>query len=83
MQARAHPTAGSTLIVMLRDRPTEAGDHPFPHLVERTQLLARFNEWEEHAKLGAAELLEQAAEHVIVVEEVLAPARFVVLERPL
>ncbi len=52
--------------------PLQAADHAFPHLIKRPQLLARLDQRKEHAELRAPELLEQATEDVVVVEEVLA-----------
>lgn len=44
------------------------------------QLLARLDQGEEHAELRAVEPLEEPAEDVVVVEEVLAALRLEVLE---
>jgi hypothetical protein len=60
--------------------PLDGGCHVVPHVVERAQLLARLDEWEEHAELWTAYLLEEAAEDVVVVKEVLAPHGLEVLE---
>jgi len=46
--------------------------HFSPHLIQLLQLGFGFDEREEHAKLQAAELLEQATEHIIVVQEVFS-----------
>lgn len=57
------------------DFPLQAADHVPPHLVEQAQLLPGLDQREEHAELRAPKLLKEAAEHVVVVEEVLAPLR--------
>ena len=62
------------------DVPPHTRHHRRPHLVEHLELLARLDEREEHAELRAAEALEEAAEDVVVVEEVLARTHLEVLE---
>ena len=65
------------------DVPATTADHTLPHLVEGLQLLPRLDEGEEHAEERAPEALEEATEDVVVVEEVLALAWLVLIERAL
>lgn len=54
------------------DLPANTARHAVPHLVEHLQLCPGLDEREEHAELSTIKLLKEAAEHVVVVEEVLA-----------
>ena len=60
--------------------PANVANHSFPHFIEGTQLLPRLDEGEEHAELRTAETLKEAAKHVVVIKEVLAPCNLEVCE---